>query len=111
MTPEEVVQRQVEAYNARDLERFAATYSEDVKLYRMPQPEPSIAGQRALREFYAKERFNRPQLHAEILNRMVLGNRVVDHERITGVRDQPFEAAAIYEVSGGLIRSVWFFSE
>ena len=111
MTPEEVVQRQVEAYNARDLEAFAATYSEDVKLYRPPQAEPSVSGQKALREFYAKERFNRPQLHAQIVNRMVFGNRVVDHERITGVRDKPFDAAAVYEVSGGLIRSVWCFTE
>ena len=109
MRPEDVVQEQVEAYNARDLERFVATYSEDVKLYRPNQTEPAIVGRQALREFYATQRFHLPALHAEILDRMVLGNKVVDHERITGLRDHPIEAAAVYEVSGGLIRSVWFF--
>ena len=40
---------------------------------------------------------------------MVPGNTVVDHERISGVRDHPFEAAAVYELKDALIRKVWFF--
>ena len=111
MRPEEIVQRQVEAYNARDLDAFVACYTEDVKLYRAHQPEPAIVGRKALAEFYATQRFNRPKLHAQIVNRMVFGNKVVDHERITGVRDDPFDAAAVYEVSGGLIQAAWFFTE
>jgi hypothetical protein len=35
---------------------------------------------------------------------------VVDHERIHGVRDQPYEAAVVFEVADGLIRKVWFFN-
>ena len=50
-----------------------------------------------------------PSLHAELRGRMVLGDKVVDRERIRGVRDAPFDAAAIYQVSGGLIAAVWFF--
>ena len=37
----DVVQRQLEAYNARDLERFAATYGEGIRIYRLPALEPS----------------------------------------------------------------------
>ena len=109
MRPEDVVQEQVEAYNARDIERFVATYGDDVRLYRAHETQPAIVGKAALREFYATQRFHLPALHAEILARMVLGNKVVDHERITGLRDHPIEAAAVYEVSGGLIRAAWFF--
>ena len=29
--------------------------------------------------------------------------------RLSSVRDAPFDAAAIYQVSGGLIAAVWFF--
>ena len=47
---------------------------------------------------------------ASLLNRMVVGNKVIDHERIRGVRDAPFEAAVAYEVAGGLIRRVWMFT-
>ena len=105
----EVVQRQLEAYNARDLEAFAATYSDAIRIYRMPATEPSIAGQAALRDTY-RQRFASPGLHADILNRIVLGNKVIDHERVRGIREQPIEAVAVYEVIDGLIDKVWFFN-
>jgi hypothetical protein len=109
MTSEAVVQRQLDAYNARDLERFVACYADDVRVYRPPAPEPVSVGKRALAEHYARNRFTLPSLHAELVARMVLGDKVVDHERVHGVREAPFEAAAVYEVRGGLIAAVWFF--
>lgn len=107
---EGAVQRQFEAYNARDLERFLAVYSEDIRAYRPPAIEPAIAGKKALAAFYATQRFSHEGLHAELLNRMVLGSKVVDHERISGVREQPFEVAVVYEVVNGLIRSTWSYA-
>lgn len=103
-----VVQRQLDAYNARDLDAFAATYSSHARLYRMPSAEPFVAGQQQLRERY-RERFASPGLHAQILARIVLGNKVIDHERVVGIRSEPIEAVAVYEVAGGLIEAVWFF--
>jgi hypothetical protein len=44
------------------------------------------------------------------VNRIALGNKVIDHERIWGVRADPFEIAIIYEVVGELIERVWSFS-
>ena len=108
MNPVDPVQRQLEAYNARDLERFVACYAEDVQLYRMPAREPTTVGKEAMRKVY-RERFASPNLHAEILSRMVLGNKVIDHERIVGIRESAIEAAAVYEVDAGLIKAVWFF--
>jgi hypothetical protein len=108
MTVTDVVQKQLEAYNARDLEAFAATYADDVRLFRMPAPEPSVVGKAQLREVY-RQRFASPGLHADIVTRIVLGNKVIDHERVRGIREQDVEALAIYEVEGNLIRTVWFF--
>jgi len=108
MGPVDIVQEQLEAYNARDLDRFAATYSGDIRIYRMPATEPSIIGHAQLRETYAK-RFSAPGLHATIVGRIVMGNKVVDHERVVGIKDVPIEAVAVYEVVEGLIRTVWFF--
>jgi hypothetical protein len=108
MTPEEIVQEQLEAYNARDLERFAATYADGITIYRLPALEPAIAGKARLREVY-RARFASPGLHAEIVNRIVLGNKVIDHERVVGIKPEPVEAVAAYEVADGLIRRVWFF--
>jgi hypothetical protein len=104
-----VVQRQVDAYNARDLDRFVAAYADAVLVYRMPAAEPAISGKAQLAEIYATQRFNLPGLRAEIVNRIVLGNKVIDHERVWGIRDVPIEVAAVYEVVGGLIARVWFF--
>ena len=41
---------------------------------------------------------------------MVFGNKVIDHERIFGLRDHPVEVAAVYEIVGGLIARAWFFA-
>lgn len=108
--PVAVVQRQLDAYNARDLERFLAEFHDDVQLYRPPAADPAIVGKTAFGDFYATQRFNRAGLHAEVLNRMVLGNKVVDHERISGVGEEPFEVVIVYEVIGERIRHVWTFS-
>jgi hypothetical protein len=110
MSAVEVVQRQVEAYNARDLDRFVSAYSETIAIFRMPSTEPIISGKVELAKFYSTQRFNLPGLRAEIVNRIALGNKVIDHERIWGVRDTPLEIAAVYEVVGDLIERVWFFA-
>ena len=110
MTPEQAVQHQLDAYNARDLARFLAVYEDDVVVYRLPSKEPAFTSRGQLAEFYRTQRFNLPALRAELMNRMVIGNVVIDHERVHGVRDRPFEVAASYRVVDGLIRAVWFFS-
>ena len=40
---------------------------------------------------------------------MVAGSTVVDHERITGLQVGVVEAIAVYQVSEGRIRAVWFY--
>lgn len=107
MSPVDVVQRQVEAYNAHNLEAFAATYGETIQMIRLPATEPAIKSKAELIEFYGSKRFTEPNLHAEILNRTVLGNKVLDHERITGLPNSPFECVVIYEVENDLIQRVW----
>jgi hypothetical protein len=107
---EALVQEQLEAYNARDLPRFLKCFSESVSVFRPPNPEPSLRGKAQLEEFYATQRFNRPALHAELLHRIVLGNKVIDHERITGVETEPLEMVVIFEIEDGLIETLWTFS-
>ena len=82
-TAEGPVQRQLDAYNARNLESFLAEYSDDVAVYRPPAAEPTIVGKQALGAHYAKNRFNLPALHARLLNRIVSGDIVVDQEDVT----------------------------
>lgn len=110
MNPEAPVQRQLDAYNARDLARFVAEYSDDVVLYRPPEPQPIMAGKAAMAEHYGSKRFHLPGLYATLVSRMVVGNKVVDHERIVGIGESPVDAAVVFEVNPqGLICKVWFF--
>lgn len=110
LNPELAVQRQLDAYNARDLARFVAEYTDDVLLFRPPQAEPILAGKAAMAEHYATQRFNLPGLQAALVNRMVVGNKVIDHERISGIGEAAVEAAVVFEVNPhGLICKVWFF--
>ncbi|MDT3275988.1 nuclear transport factor 2 family protein [Shewanella sp. SP2S2-4] len=109
-TLEALVQAQLEAYNQRDLVTFVAQFSDDVCIYRPPATAPVIQGKAAFSDFYQNERFNLPNLHAEIVSRMVVGNKVVDHERISGIRDEPFEVMVVFEVNDGLIQTMWSFA-
>jgi hypothetical protein len=109
-SPEAFAQRQLDAYNARDLEGFISEYTDDVVVYRLPGTEPFLVGKPALAEHSRSNRFNLPDLHAELVNRMVFGNKVIDQERVTGVQATPLDVAAIYEVTPGGICKVWFVS-
>ena len=106
---EAVVQAQLEAYNARNIDAFIATYAEDVKLFELPEKLLS-EGTTDMRERYGKL-FKDERLHATIVNRIVMGDTVVDHERVRLTLPQgpgTVEAIAIYEVRGGKITKVWF---
>ena len=101
-----IVQKQLEAYNNRDIDAFVKTYSFDIKLYNFPN-EVTTQGQAALKRQYASFFENTPDLNAEIVNRIVLGNKVIDKEKVT-INGQTFYAVAIYEVENGLIKKVTF---
>jgi hypothetical protein len=109
LTAEQAVQQQLDAYNAHDLDRFLAAYDENVKVYRPPACEPSMVGRAALGQFHGSQRFTLPALRADLLGRIVAGNKVVDHERVFGLGERPFEVAVVYEVRDGRITAVWYF--
>ena len=106
----DVVQLQLDAYNARDLDRFCAAFDEDATIVELGATAPSFAGKMAIRERYQSLFTNSPALHSVIVSRMVLGRVVIDHEHVTGRNGSPdvYEVIAIYEVDGGLIRRVHF---
>jgi hypothetical protein len=108
--PEPFAQRQLDAYNARDLDRFVREYTEDVQVFRLPDTKPSLVGRDALAAHYRDNRFNLPGLHAELVKRMVFGNKVIDQEIVTGLPTGRMDAAAIYEVTPQGISRVWFVS-
>lgn len=104
--PETVVQRQLDAYNARDLDAILATYAANAQQFEHPG-KLIASGQSAIRERMAI-RFQEKNLHARLIQRVVMGHIVIDHEEVT--RSFPegtgtCKMVAIYEVREGLIQS------
>src|SRR3954469_24320478 len=79
--PAAVVQRQLDAYNARDLDALLATYAVDAEQFEHPAKLLGRGGPE-LRERFAA-RFLEPNLHATLVHRTVLGATVIDHEIVT----------------------------
>ena len=76
--PASTIQRQLDAYNAKDLEGLLTIYAEDAQMFEYPATL-AATGTAALRQRFAG-RFQEPNLHAQLLNRIVMGNMVIDHE-------------------------------
>jgi hypothetical protein len=109
MSAETIIQTQVKGYNTRDIELFASAHADDVQLYNFGKAEPFCIGNAKLREIYGAIFQESPNLHTEILNRMVMGNTVIDHEIVTGRNGvEKLELAAIYEVENEKIARAYF---
>ncbi len=107
MDPEHIIQQQVEAYNERDLKGFVKLFAADIKVYNYSEAEPSIDGIEAFRSSYEAVFRDSPALAAQVINRMVIGNKVIDHEHITGRAGVEFlEIVVIYEIKDDLIQKV-----
>jgi len=109
VTPEAVVQRQFEAANAHDIDRFIAEFADDAQVFMPPAVAPTLVGKAAIAHHYSAKRFNIPALRYELLSRMVAGNIVVDHERITGIEPEPYEVVLVYQIMNGRVQTVWLF--
>ena len=107
--PEAVVQRQLEAYNAKDIEALMATFADDVEAFEYPNTL-LFSGIKKMRERLTA-RLQEPNLHAQLLNRIMMGNLVIDHEIVTRTFPEgagQLETIVIYEVRDGKIAKNWF---
>lgn len=105
-TPEELAQRQLNAYNGRNLEAFLDVYADDVEIYDFPNTL-TCKGKDAMRQRY--QFLNTiPFIHCEITERIVQGNHVIDHERVQLPENKVKYATAIYEMGDDKIKKVWF---
>ncbi|MFZ6774021.1 nuclear transport factor 2 family protein [Undibacterium sp. SXout7W] len=104
-----VVQAQLDAYNAKDIEALLETYAPDAEQYTL-HGELLAKGHEQLRSRFLA-RFKETSLYAKLVSRIVVGNVVTDAELIT--RDFPeglgtLEMLCIYEVVEGRIQKASF---
>jgi hypothetical protein len=98
------VQAQLDAYNARDIDAFVASYTEDV-LITDADGQPLMGGHESMREQYGALFDASPDLRAEILGRVQAGPWTVDQERVSR-GEETREVLVAYRVEGGLISRV-----
>lgn len=106
-TPLALVQRQLNAYNARDLEAFIEPYADDVELYDYKTGKLLGKGKEGMRRDYAFFK-QVPDLHCEIKARIVQGNIIIDKENVTGFGGPAMQATAIYHIENNKITKVYF---
>ena len=101
MTPEEVVQKQLETYNNRDINGFMSVIHENITVHEFSNGAVVIDGYNACKKVYAALFEASPKLHSKIMTRTVFDNKVIDHEYITGRKGSgtPIELVLIYEVN------------
>jgi hypothetical protein len=109
MGPQEIVQGQLDAYNARDIGAFMAFWADDARLYEHPS-KLLASGASDIRERHVA-RFAEPNLHGRLINRMVQDGCVIDQELVTRTFPEgpgTIEVIAIYEIRDGRIANAWF---
>ncbi len=106
---EAVVGRQLDAYNEHDIDGFVSTFHPDAELYSIGDPKPRASGINEVKSIYDTLLKSSPQLKSQLLNRIVLKNKVIDHEYITGRNGNkdPLELVMVYELDSNLIRRAW----
>ncbi len=108
-SPLAVVQVQLDAYNAKDIDALLATYAPDAEQYVL-HGELLARGHEQMRPRFLA-RFAEPNLHARLLSRTVIGNVVADLELIERTFPEgpgTIEMLCLYEVAEGRIRKASF---
>lgn len=106
--PASIVQRQLDAYNARDIDALLAIYAEDAQMFEHPS-KLVASGAVALRARFSA-RFQEPDLRAILLNRTVMGQTVIDFEEVSRTFPEgkgKIRLLMIYEVRNGRIANAW----
>jgi uncharacterized protein (TIGR02246 family) len=106
--PAAVVQRFVDAANARDAAAMAALVAPDAVFAQFPGDRVFAEGRDGIRRFYEGMLPTLPPaFRITIEPRVVEGNLVVDQEHFAGMPPEQSRATWIYQVQGGLIRRAW----
>ena len=107
VTPEFLVQQQLNAYNLRNIDAFLEPYADSVEIYFFPDRLIG-KGKATMRNNYEMMFSQFKDLHCEVTKRMLQGNTVIDHEAVTGMGPHLLKAVAIYKIENNRIAKVYF---
>ncbi|WP_395377329.1 nuclear transport factor 2 family protein [Marinicella sp. W31] len=107
MTPREIANLQLLAYNARDIDAFCALFDDQAELIDLPSSNTIATGIDEIRTFY-EGRFSEPDLQCTVHAHSDIGNFAIDRETVYGLPDSPVDVVAMYEVIEDKIQRVFF---
>jgi hypothetical protein len=103
-----LVQRQLDAYNAQDLDAMLTCYAPDCVIAGL-NGAVTETSREGLRARYAKTFAEFPENRARLVNRIAVGGTIIDYEDVSrGPGKDRFEVIAIYTVKNGHIARVDF---
>ena len=105
MATADIVARQVDAYNAHDLEAFLACYADDV-VVTSGNGDLLLDGGEAVRDQYGVMFDQLPDVQVAVRHRIELGAWVVDDEHVTAAAGFEIEALVAYHAPGDQIDRV-----
>jgi len=100
---------QLEAYNQRNIDEFIINFSENC-IVEDGEGKLLMNGRKAMHESYKNMFENSPNLHCHLASRTIVGDYVLDEERVTGRLGKKEEShvIAIYRIENNQIVHVRF---
>lgn len=105
--PVPAVEAQLKTYNNTDIDGFMKLYTDDIAFFRYPTT-PEMTTREEVRKTYDRIFKQTPDLNAIIKNRIVIGNFVIDQEKVSADGDTWY-GVVVNEVVGGKINRIVFF--
>ena len=104
-----IVDKQLHAYNTRDIETFLDCYSDDIQVIMLESNDLLTNGKGQLKKTMQESFKSNSNSITEILSRIYQKNLVIDQEKLTGhIEGKIVTTIAIYQVIDNKITKLWF---
>lgn len=100
MTIEQIIDKQMQAFNNRSIEEMMPLYSDDIKTYNFSDHQLVVNGKKECEAMFVKLFEQSPNLYAEIIKTIYFDTKVIVHEYVSGRNgdDTKKEQVVIFEV-------------
>lgn len=110
LTPRNIANQQLVAYNNRDIDAFCALFSDDITLIDLPSMSVFVNGLVELKAFYT-QRFSNTELQCVVHSHSDIANWAIDKETVHGLSSGPLDIVAMYEVADEKIKRAFFIKD
>lgn len=108
MTIEQIIEKQMQAYDDRDIDSMMSVFSEDIKIIDFSSNKTLIDGINECRRVFVDLFKQSPKLRAEILKTITFDNKVIVQEYIHGRNgsNEQIEQVIIFEINNKKITKI-----